>query len=509
VALLVKNDESKQAAEAVTTKTGLVYTFYSFKGGVGRSMALANVAALLAQWGRKVLILDWDLEAPGIEKFFEVKPLRISGSREMTSGIVDLLLSQMQSKPLSWRDCLLKVDLNESSREEPQGKLHIISAGKLVIEGKRDYIARLREVNWDQLFDEHDLGMKIDTWRSEWLREYDFVLVDSRTGISDAGSICTILLPDVLVLVFTTSYQSIDGIRDVMERARAAHSQLPVARARLTAVPLLSRDGRKEESDTAKKWRATIADRLGELYKDWLPTGVTPEDVLLTLYIPQLAYWSFGERLPVIEKREEARDAASIVAAYTKLGRLLETELDWTSVAGSTVIPSEVAQRVKEQLQDIEVQRQEVKKRAEELRGLDQKRKWWVSHLAFGFAVLFVVGPLVALSAVRPSWLGDLLSGRVGAALFAILGSAFAQLGETLRRIDEQSVPPAQPVWFTLAINTVLTMLCGGIAAILPGAETASGSSGLIWAFVGIAIYLLLSNRVLKLTKPSPRSELQ
>jgi len=49
---------------------GVIYTFYSFKGGVGRSMALANVAALLAKWGYSVLVVDWDVEAPGIERFF-------------------------------------------------------------------------------------------------------------------------------------------------------------------------------------------------------------------------------------------------------------------------------------------------------------------------------------------------------------------------------------------------------------------------------------------------------
>ncbi len=52
------------------TRPGLVYTFYSYKGGVGRSMALANVAALLAKWGRRVLVVDWDLEASGIERYF-------------------------------------------------------------------------------------------------------------------------------------------------------------------------------------------------------------------------------------------------------------------------------------------------------------------------------------------------------------------------------------------------------------------------------------------------------
>src|SRR5690349_15015464 len=50
-------------------KVGIV-TFYSYKGGVGRSMALANVAVLLARRGLKVLVVDWDLEAPGLERYF-------------------------------------------------------------------------------------------------------------------------------------------------------------------------------------------------------------------------------------------------------------------------------------------------------------------------------------------------------------------------------------------------------------------------------------------------------
>lgn len=53
---------------------GTVVTFYSYKGGVGRSFALANIAALLGRWGFRVLCVDWDLEAPGLEDFF--KPYR-------------------------------------------------------------------------------------------------------------------------------------------------------------------------------------------------------------------------------------------------------------------------------------------------------------------------------------------------------------------------------------------------------------------------------------------------
>ena len=49
-----------------------VITFYSYKGGVGRSMAMANLAVLLARdYGLDVVVVDWDLEAPGLHRFFE------------------------------------------------------------------------------------------------------------------------------------------------------------------------------------------------------------------------------------------------------------------------------------------------------------------------------------------------------------------------------------------------------------------------------------------------------
>ena len=49
---------------------GKVATFYSYKGGTGRSMALANVACLLAKGSAEpVLMIDWDLEAPGLHHF--------------------------------------------------------------------------------------------------------------------------------------------------------------------------------------------------------------------------------------------------------------------------------------------------------------------------------------------------------------------------------------------------------------------------------------------------------
>jgi hypothetical protein len=48
-----------------------IVTFYSYKGGVGRTLALSNVAVLLAKQGKKVLVMDWDIEAPGLDRYFK------------------------------------------------------------------------------------------------------------------------------------------------------------------------------------------------------------------------------------------------------------------------------------------------------------------------------------------------------------------------------------------------------------------------------------------------------
>ena len=68
---------------------GSIITFYSFKGGVGRTMALANIAILLAHMGKKVLMIDWDLEAPGLPRYFVDYKIENRGEK----GLLDLLLA--------------------------------------------------------------------------------------------------------------------------------------------------------------------------------------------------------------------------------------------------------------------------------------------------------------------------------------------------------------------------------------------------------------------------------
>src|SRR5438876_10460363 len=81
---------------------GQIITFCSYKGGTGRSMALANIACILAERqsidGQKgVPMIDWDLEAPGLHRYFRNKLAsgklglgRADDSHDEKPGLIDL-----------------------------------------------------------------------------------------------------------------------------------------------------------------------------------------------------------------------------------------------------------------------------------------------------------------------------------------------------------------------------------------------------------------------------------
>jgi MinD-like ATPase involved in chromosome partitioning or flagellar assembly len=80
----------------ITDSAGRIVTFYSYKGGVGRSMALANIAVILARdFGLRVVAIDWDLEAPGLNRYFEIP------DAEVGPGIIDYFTryKQMLAQP--------------------------------------------------------------------------------------------------------------------------------------------------------------------------------------------------------------------------------------------------------------------------------------------------------------------------------------------------------------------------------------------------------------------------
>ena len=186
-------------SEKKPSSKGSVITFFSYKGGVGRSMALVNIAVLLAREGNKVLTVDWDLEAPGLEQYFKsTKNCDLSGSEEKMPGVTDLLLEKDRKNGVTWRDCLIRAIFEG-------GELDIITAGRRDSEYQRN----LRDLDWEVLYTDGSIGEFLDDFREDIKEEYDFILIDSRTGITDIGDVCTVIMPDLLVTLFTSNYQNI------------------------------------------------------------------------------------------------------------------------------------------------------------------------------------------------------------------------------------------------------------------------------------------------------------
>lgn len=318
-----------------TASLGRIFTFYSYKGGVGRSMALANVATLLASSGHKVLMVDFDLEAPGLERYFE--DAGAVERRKSTIGVTELISRFAAGKKEDWRKAIINVASLQSIKGlkgRPQ-TLHLISAGRRYAPLPKEEWASLDDqptpsIEWGELFAKHNIGEYLGELRDEWRQHYDIVLLDSRTGISDIGGICTIILPDVLVLLFTANGQSVEGCIEVIRAARRAQEQLPEERAKLIALPVLARDDRGTEYDQSREWRERISRDMAEFFGDWLPAKTTASAVLHRLYIPHVPYWSFGERRPVAERPEELEDPATLSSAYNRLATFIGNGLDWS-----------------------------------------------------------------------------------------------------------------------------------------------------------------------------------
>jgi hypothetical protein len=197
--------------------TAYVATFYSFKGGVGRTTLLVNVANVLAARGERVLIWDLDLEAPGVHHFPGLEP----PETVWQSGFLEWL-GQTPPCPTieptsAWPAEAWMRSLGDRVYEtrSARGRIFVLPAHGTNANLGRAYGA----IDWHGLFVDlpaHGLhlfsrvrDMLIDRF------EPTFLFIDSRTGISDLGGFLTGFLPDCTILVGNYSRQSTEGLRGV------------------------------------------------------------------------------------------------------------------------------------------------------------------------------------------------------------------------------------------------------------------------------------------------------
>ena len=203
-----------------------VTSFYSYKGGVGRSVALLNVAWELAIRGCRVALLDLDLEAPGLQhaplkKDPTVRPWGWTVPNPVC-GFRTLVRDYLGGKPAASLRDQIKDYLVDGLG--PDGRIALLAArGNL----DHDYLAFVDRFSWiDFYLSESRPGKVLTAAIVIGLAKlgFDYLLVDGRTGLTDVRGATLVDMPDLVVLMTNLSDQSVHGIREQLEHVQQVNA---------------------------------------------------------------------------------------------------------------------------------------------------------------------------------------------------------------------------------------------------------------------------------------------
>ncbi|MGK7889577.1 MAG: hypothetical protein AB4042_09605 [Leptolyngbyaceae cyanobacterium] len=165
----------------------IVATFYSLRGGVGRSTALAYTARILASRGRTILCVDMDFEAPGLAALF-------GQEKDMTDnqGLVYVLLTLDQGEKPKIANHILRVSETD--------ELYCLPAGL----PNANYARLLSFVDPEMWYreDQNPLRDLINLLSTELPFQPDVILLDARTGITPLNAPLLFDLADLAIITF-------------------------------------------------------------------------------------------------------------------------------------------------------------------------------------------------------------------------------------------------------------------------------------------------------------------
>jgi cellulose biosynthesis protein BcsQ len=311
-------------------KKGKSITFYSYKGGVGRSMALINIACLLAKKGKKVLMIDWDLEAPGLDTYFngEVKKNDV--------GLVDFILESQEFLKLDknnneeqlkkyFKANLSKfiksnLTLKEQKKYKEDNKftLDLLKAGSF----DNEYTSKLSSINWMDFYAHSPEYFR--TFSQFLEQQYDYILIDSRTGLADTSGVCTMLMPSILVLVFALNQQNIDGVVKVakqsLEYRFSSHDE-----RNLNIFPLPARID-SNNSNKYQQWEDVYKNEFEKLFTEIFNLeNCNLRNYLDIAHIKYDSENSYGENIPTLT--QNLNNSNLISYDYNQFTNILDREI--------------------------------------------------------------------------------------------------------------------------------------------------------------------------------------
>lgn len=289
-----------------------VITFYSFKGGVGRTTALASFAIQRARMGETVAVIDLDLDAPGAGNLLG------TGSPESDAqvGVVDYLMELPIRPATDLRDyCHLANNLSD------RGQIFVFPAGRL----DQDYLSMLARLDLEPAApgDKHPLLSMMEHIRREL--SPDWFLLDCRAGLSEASGFALSGLANLTVLFGTTSAQSWEGLRLVVERLGARRVDAGEPQAECLIVQAMT----PENSETEKLAASAFREQAEDIFKDcYYAEDPGNEDVDKFWYVRDMesedaphqpSVLSYSQKLAFFRSIADVSNALAEAPDYTRL----------------------------------------------------------------------------------------------------------------------------------------------------------------------------------------------
>ncbi len=230
-----------------------VLVFYSFKGGVGRSTALAAFAIQRARMGERIAVVDFDLDAPGAGVLLAADEMGTTAAW----GVLDYLLE----RPYGQGD--LGDYFRVCRREDVTGpgEIMVFPAGRM----DERYLAKLARIDFEPHAEEegkHPLLLMLEQIRTE--QNPDWVLIDARAGLSDPAGLLLGGLAHMYVVFGTSSEQSWQGIRLVIRHLGAQR----VLEGKRQIEGILVQAMVPEDTEAAKNAKAGFSDRARDEFAD-------------------------------------------------------------------------------------------------------------------------------------------------------------------------------------------------------------------------------------------------
>ncbi len=288
-------------------------------------MAVANIAQLFYDKGYKVLMVDWDLEAPGLERYYY--PGGALQKIVDKPGLIDMLLrykQEMSQEPEEGESLELEspaeyiIDIYPES--SGQGKLSLLTSGRRSKSFFTDYARSVLNFDWKDFY---------ETWEGEiyfnWLKEQfekiaDVILIDSRTGVTEMGGVCTYHLADAVVSFCSANDQCIDGTLQMVRNFSSPELTELRHNKKLITIVVPARIEKTSEIKILNSFRRKFAKEFTEYMPDVQREN---ENVFEQLEIPYVPLYAFEEIVAVKQTKESDYYSPELTQPYFRLSKVI------------------------------------------------------------------------------------------------------------------------------------------------------------------------------------------